>query len=1058
MRSDHHTRLQPLKKRPGAFAKAFALPGQTPNADCELHPGTIEAWTPDALFSLNPQGEAPNPQPLHHAALRELIQTGLTFHDSSAFLQLAVQLVAASLETKRAVFLELSPDGLSLKFRAGVGWEQKSAGHFALDARPGSESNLILQSATPVIWDGEWKEGQVAMTPSLGEQGMGHGIAVAVRVGVTAYGILVVGNAEPRRFTKANLRFLAQSACLVGLHLHRTQGRTLPHLLSQIAFPKDDAPEGYEWLSARLWDKSVELRKTNEDLHREVAERERAESDLKLLVEVTAAAGEAGDLPGMLNGCLKSICGLRDCLLGQAWLVDSEQGVLKCAAEAWHAASETAGIAEFRQKSLSLHLNRGNGLAGMVWESGRTAWAENLSEANLPRWQEAHAAGLQSAFAFPIISGGRLAAVLEFFLPEAQPPDGHLLGTLAKLGAHLGIVFERLEREGDLRRQRAFVDRLIGSSPEGIFAFDPECRLTVWNPGMERIFGVSANEALGRSAYDVLPFLREKGRDGLLREALAGRSAADKDRPYCLGNGDHQGFLEGYYSPIWDEGSDDGGRVIGGLGIVHDITERKQATQALFESEERFWTLVKNVKDYAIFMLDPQGRIASWNAGAERINGYRPKEVIGSHFSIFYPEEDVRSGEPERSLKVAAAEGRFEDEGWRLRKDGSRFWAHGITTALRDDDGNLRGFTKVTQDITERRKAEQKLRESEDRLRGILNNSPNPIFLKDTEGRYLLVNREFEQALGVTQEQVQDKTDHEVFPFEMAQAFRTNDLQVLRSGAPLEFEEVSFQEDGSHTSIVQKFPLRDERGEIYAIGGVATDITERIRTEQSLRDMSDQLLRLQDEERRRIARELHDSTAQTLTAAGLSLARLEYSAGPLRSAAAAALAESQQLIRRVAQEIRSVAYLLHPPDLRLGGLASGLETYARGFGKRTGIKVRVHTTVGLDHLPEGAALALYRVAQECLSNIHRHSGSRTAAVRLAVEDGEIRLKVTDRGRGMPPGGDGAPFGVGIPGMRGRLQQLGGKLEIRSGPKGTTVLARLPVTRRGDERESSIRSS
>lgn len=384
-----------------------------------------------------------------------------------------------------------------------------------------------------------------------------------------------------------------------------------------------------------------------------------------------------------------------------------------------------------------------------------------------------------------------------------------------------------------------------------------------------------------------------------------------------------------------------------------------------------------------------------------------------------------------------------------------------IVTALRDDNENLRGFTKVTRDVTEHKQAEQKLRESEDRLRAILNNSPNLIFLKDTKGRYLLVNKEFERTLRLTQEEVRGKTDREIFPLEMAQSFEANDLQVFQKGTPLEFEEVTLQEDGPHTSIVHKFPLRGERGDIYAIGGLATDITERMRTAQALREMSDHLLRLQDEERRRIARELHDSTAQTLTAAGLSLARLRLSAPALSSRASAALAESQELVKQAAQEIRSVAYLLHPPDLESGGLASGLETYARGFSNRTGVKVSVDTSAGLNHLPEEAAVALYRVAQECLSNIHRHSGSRTAAIRLKLEGDEARLEVADRGRGMPAGvldGSGAQLGVGIRGMRGRLSQLGGKLEILSGAKGTTVVARLPLAGRGNGLSSPRKDS
>src|SRR5256714_11230488 len=140
------------------------------------------------------------------------------------------------------------------------------------------------------------------------------------------------------------------------------------------------------------------------------------------------------------------------------------------------------------------------------------------------------------------------------------------------------------------------------------------------------------------------------------------------------------------------------------------------ADDSLRQVEERFRLLVEGVRDYAIFMLDPRGHIATWNAGAERIKGYSAKEIIGQHFSRFYPPEDVQARKPERELQVAAAEGRRADEGWRVRKDGSRFWASVVITALRSVDGELLGFAKVTRDVTERHEMERALRETEQRF------------------------------------------------------------------------------------------------------------------------------------------------------------------------------------------------------------------------------------------------------------------------------------------------------------------------------------------------------
>src|SRR4029077_17369118 len=175
--------------------------------------------------------------------------------------------------------------------------------------------------------------------------------------------------------------------------------------------------------------------------------------------------------------------------------------------------------------------------------------------------------------------------------------------------------------------------------------------------------------------------------------------------------------------------------------VARDITERKRAEEELRQSEERFRLLVDGVKDYALFMLDPEGRVASWNQGAERIKGYQANEILGRHFSCFYSSEDVKAGKPERELEKAISDGRYEEEGWRIRKDGSRFWADVAITPLKDGAGKLRGFSKITRDITERRRAEEMLRESEERHRKLFDNNPHPTWVYDRETlRFLAVN------------------------------------------------------------------------------------------------------------------------------------------------------------------------------------------------------------------------------------------------------------------------------------------------------------------------------
>jgi PAS domain S-box-containing protein len=236
-----------------------------------------------------------------------------------------------------------------------------------------------------------------------------------------------------------------------------------------------------------------------------------------------------------------------------------------------------------------------------------------------------------------------------------------------------------------------------------IFMLSPTGVIRSWNRGAERIMGYQAEEVLGREFtifYGPEDLANRKPQRELEVAEAEGRV---EDEGWRIRKDGTRFWVNTIITALRKPD----GSLTGFAKVTRDLTERRAAEEQLKESEEIFRLLVQSVRDYAIFMLDPGGHIATWNDGAQRIKGYAPDEIIGKHFSQFYPEADVRAGKPERELMIARAEGSVEDEGWRIRKDGTRFWANVIITAVFDSRGELRGFTKVTRDMTERKRTEE---------------------------------------------------------------------------------------------------------------------------------------------------------------------------------------------------------------------------------------------------------------------------------------------------------------------------------------------------------------
>jgi len=281
-------------------------------------------------------------------------------------------------------------------------------------------------------------------------------------------------------------------------------------------------------------------------------------------------------------------------------------------------------------------------------------------------------------------------------------PEGQLVG-FAKVTRDLT---SRRDAEEKLRKTEEMLTATLYSIGDAVLATDDQAQVRLMNRVAERLTGWTENEALGRPIGEVFKIINEETRQEafnpiarVLREGVV------------VGLANHTALIsrEGTERPIADSGApirDAQGATRGAVLVFRDVTDERRAEEALRQGEEKLRLMIASVQDYAIFMLDAKGCVTSWNPGAERITGYRQDEILGVHFSRLFTPEDIDDGKPARELDVAANQGRVEDEAWRVRKDGSRFWANVVISAVRDQLGQLVGFTKVTRDLTERRRLE----------------------------------------------------------------------------------------------------------------------------------------------------------------------------------------------------------------------------------------------------------------------------------------------------------------------------------------------------------------
>jgi PAS domain S-box-containing protein len=506
------------------------------------------------------------------------------------------------------------------------------------------------------------------------------------------------------------------------------------------------------------------------------------------------------------------------------------------------------------------------------------------------------------------------------------------------------------------------------------------------------------------------------------------------------------------------------------------VSERMQAERA-----GDLLAAIVDSSDDAIVSKTLDGVITSWNNSAERMFGYTREEAVGQHITLIIP-KDRRDEEVKIAERLRRGERVDHFETVRVRKDGTLLDLSLTISPVKDAAGRVVGASKVARDITERKQVEQALAE---RAR-LLDLSNDAIFVRDAADRVTYWNKSASELYGYSREGAVGRVSHELLRTEFPEPLERITEQ-LRKDNRWTGELIHRHKDGSRIVVASRWALdRDGRGHQKRVLETNNDITqqkqsekalreseERLRTlsdslevqvrartqeleqrnaeilqqSEQLRELSNRLLKTQDDERRRIARELHDSAGQLITVLGMNLAGIAQRVGQNPSLSET-VEDTQNLVQQLSREIRTTSYLLHPPLLDENGLSQAIHWYMQGLKERSDLEIELSVPEDFGRLPADLELTIFRIVQEGLTNIHRHSGSKTATIRLSRTADSVLLRIEDHGKGISPEKLAAlraqRTGVGITGMRERVRHLKGAMDIQSNGTGATISVTFPV--------------
>ena len=621
------------------------------------------------------------------------------------------------------------------------------------------------------------------------------------------------------------------------------------------------------------------------------------------------------------------------------------------------------------------------------------------------------------------------------------------------------LKFHDVTERKQAERITSLLAGIVDSSDDAIISKKLDGTITSWNKSAERLFAYKAEEAVGQHITLIVPWERRTEEEDILRR-LAGGERVDHFETERKRKDGATVDVSLTISPIRDAA----GRVIGASKMARDITERRHAERALSEQAR-----LLDLSNDAIFVRDAEDRVTYWNKAATELYGFTREEALGrvTH-ELLQTQFPAHLGMINEQL--------HRDERWNgelvhTRKDGTEVIVISRWVLDRKANGNALRILETNSDITQQKRTEKALRESEERFRALVNASSDVVYrmspdwseMRELDGRGFIAD---------TGKPTKDWLNQYIHPDDQPLILGTI-REAVRTKSLFEHEHRVRRMDGTlGWTYSRAVPLLNISGEIQEWFGAASDVTARKEAEDNfhnlaqtldaevrartreleeqsnrVRQLSWRLLRSQNEERRHIARELHDSVGQTLTVLDINLELFMQEAGYKSPEVVSKIEEIQKTVQQLHREIRTTSYLLHPPLLDESGLYSAISLYLQGLRERSALEVRFEISEQFGRLPSELEIVIFRLVQESLTNIHRHSESKTASIRIDRESNQITLDIRDQGKGMSSERmaeiQSGRSGVGIGGMRERLRQFEGTINIESGSAGTRIFATIP---------------